>query len=105
MQQADKKEHTHRETGVGAEMRILKGMYRDGTSGYFFFTPNFKVSFKCLEHPKDFQEVFLIWRVLLSFSGFFRVSPSLATHLIFVSSRKRGRWNADQTSEQNHYEK
>lgn len=39
MQQADKKEHTHRETGVGAEMRILKGMYRDGTSGYFFFLP------------------------------------------------------------------
>lgn len=70
MQQADKKEHTHRETGVGAEMRILKGMYRDGTSGYFFFYPKFQNILQVLRTSKGFSGSIFN---LKSSSEFFRV--------------------------------
>lgn len=70
MQQADKKEHTHRETGVGAEMRILKGMYCDSISGYFFFYPKFQNIPQMLWTSKGFSGSIFN---LKSSSGFFRV--------------------------------
>lgn len=58
MQQADKKEHTHRETGVGAEMRILKGMYCDSISGYFFLPQISKYPSNALNIQRIFRKYF-----------------------------------------------